>query len=108
MGFIRKALEKGYLEHPGSAVLTIDFRPFWTVPVLHAASFVDRQLLCLHTNSHNVLLLPLMHHKSLRCTKGLALGVQDGCRCMSLVAGPKRLVLPSHSNLHAPTRSTRF
>ena len=38
-----------------------------------------RQLPCLHTNSLHGLLLPRMHHKSLWCVKGLALGVQSGC-----------------------------
>ena len=36
MGYARKGLEKGYLEHPGVQHVS-DFRPFWTVAVLLAA-----------------------------------------------------------------------
>ena len=45
MGYIPKALEKGYSEHPGlHAVLTtcLRFRPFWTVCVLPAAAFCQQ------------------------------------------------------------------
>ena len=47
MGYIRKALEKGYLEHPACclhAVLTVCLRfcPFWTMPVLLASSFCQQ------------------------------------------------------------------
>ena len=53
--------------------------------------FVNRQLPCLQINSLDGLLLPLMHHKSLWCAKGLALGEHSGCGCngMSLVAGQR-------------------
>ena len=43
MGYIRKALEKGYLEHPRSPACWTDdmseIRPFWTMLALFAASF---------------------------------------------------------------------
>ena len=69
MEYIWKALEKGYLEHPGPACCTDDmFERF----------FVNRQLPCLNTNSRHVLLLPPMHQKSLWCAKERALGVQTG------------------------------
>ena len=42
--------------------------------------FVNRQLPCLHTNSRNVLLLRLMHHRNLWCRNERALGVYTGCR----------------------------
>ena len=69
-----------------------------------------RQLPCPHTNSVHGLLLPLMHHKSLWCAKGLALGEHSGCGCngMSLLAGQKSLIPPAHSNPHAPTRCTAY
>ena len=80
VGYIRKALEKGYLEHPGSACCTDDmfeiFVPFGRCPCCLLPPFVNRQLPCLHTNSRNVLLLPLLHHRNLWCTKERALGVQ--------------------------------
>ena len=82
MGYIREALEKGYLEHPGSACCPGDmfeiFVPFGRCPGCLLPPFVNRQLPCLHTNSRNVLLLPLMHHRNLWCAKECALGVQTG------------------------------
>ena len=74
MGYIRKALREGYLEHPGSACCTnnifdIFVRFGWCVCAacclfLSKSNYhVYRQLPCLHTNSRNVLnvlLLPLM------------------------------------------------
>ena len=56
------------------------------------------------------LLLPPMHHKSLWCVKGLTMGMQSGCRRLgtSLAAGQKSPVQLVRSNLHAPTRNTRF
>ena len=73
MGYIRKALEKGYLEHPGSACCTDDmFEIFvhfgWCLCCL-LPLFFNRQPR-LHTNSLHGLLLPLIHHKSL--VNGLA------------------------------------
>ena len=69
VGYIRKALEKDYLEHPGSACCTDDmfeiFVPFGQCVCCLLPLFVNRQLLCLYTNSHNVLLLPPMRHKNL-------------------------------------------
>ena len=73
MGYIRKALAKGYLEHPGSACCTDDmfeiFIAFGQCPCCLLPPFVNRQLPCLHTNSRNVLLHPLMHHRNLWCAK---------------------------------------
>ena len=74
VGYIRKALQKGYLEPPGSASCTdnmfeIFVRFGWRVCCL-LPLFVNRQLLCLYTNSRNVLLLPQMQHKNLWCAKG--------------------------------------
>ena len=81
VGYIRKALEKVYLEHPGFACCTDNiFEIFvlfgqclWCLLPL----FVNRQLPCLHTNSRNVLLLPPMHHRNLS-SKG-APPVQGTC-----------------------------
>ena len=74
VGYIRKVLEMGYLEHPGlHALLTTCFRFSSVLDGVSAAC-----CLFLHTNSRNLLLLPLMHHKSLWFTKGLTLGVQTG------------------------------
>ena len=79
MGYIRKALEKGYLEHPGSACWTDDmfeiFVRFGRCLCCLLRLFVNRQVPCLHTNSRNVLLLRPMHHKSLWYAKEHALGV---------------------------------
>ena len=73
MGYIRKALEKGYLEHPGSACCTDEmleiFVRFGSCTSCLLPPFVNRQLPCLHTNSHNVLLPPPMHHRNLWCAK---------------------------------------
>ena len=82
MGYIWKALEEGYLEHPRSACCTDGMFAIFVhlrrcvcclLPL-----FVNRQLPCMHTNSHHVLLLPLMHHRSLWCAKEHALGVKLG------------------------------
>ena len=113
VGYIRKALEKGYSEHPGSACCTDNmfqiFVRFGRYLCCSLPLFVNRQLQCLHTNSHHVLLLPPMLHRSLWFAKEHALGVKLGRRCPSSLAGrPRSLVQPVHSNLHAPTRSTRF
>ena len=96
VGYIRKALEKGYLEHPGSACCTDNmfevFVPFRQCVCCLLPLFVNRQLLCLYTNSHNVLLLPPMHHKNLWCAKGLALGVHSGCVSLGVLPSrPKSL-----------------
>ena len=83
VGYIRKALEKGYLEHPGFACCTDNmfeiFARFGQCVCCLLPFFVNRQLPCLYTNSRNALLLPPMPHKSLWLAKGLALGVQSGC-----------------------------
>ena len=72
MGYIRKALEKGYLENPGSACCTDDMFEIFVrfgrcmcclLPLFFNFNF-NRQLPCLNTNSRHGLLLPRMHHKS--------------------------------------------
>ena len=84
MGYIRKTLEKGYLEYPGSACCTDNmfeiFVRFGQCLCCLLPLFVNRQLPCPHTNLLHVLLHPLMHHKSLWCIKGLTPGMQSGCR----------------------------
>ena len=78
MGYIWKALKKGYLEHPGSACCTDDmfeiFVRFGQGLCCLLPLFVNRQLPCRHTRTHG-LLLPLMHHRNLWCAKERALGV---------------------------------
>ena len=111
MGYIRKALEKGYLEHPGLYAVLAVFLRFLSV-------LDDAGVACclfLSTGSYHVRIqlhsmLPRMHLKSLWCAKGLALGEHGGCGCngISLVAGQKSPVQPVRSNLHAPTRNARF
>ena len=80
VGYVWKALEKGHSEHPGSAGCTggmfESFVRFGRHVCFPLPLFVDRQLPCLHTTSHHAPLLPLMHHKSLWCVKGLALGAE--------------------------------
>ena len=89
MGYIRKALERGYLEHPGSACCTDDmfenFVHFGRCVCCLLPLFVNRQLPCLHTNSRNVLLLSPMHHRNLWCTEGLALGVHLTLKNLSAI-----------------------
>ena len=63
VGYIQKALEKGYLAHPRSACC-IDcmfeiFVRFGRCMCCLLPLFFNRQLPCLHTNSHHVLVLPL-------------------------------------------------
>ena len=71
-------------------------------------SVVNRQPLCPHTNSRNVLLLPPMHHRNLWCTKERALGAQSGCVFPGahLPAQQKHLVQVVRSNLRATTLNT--
>ena len=59
------------------AVLTTcsRFSSVWDRPVFLAASFVNRQLPCPHTNSLHGLQLSLMHHRNIWCAKERALGV---------------------------------
>ena len=78
MGYIRKALEKGYFEHPGSACCTDDmfeiFVRFGRFPCCFLPVFVNRQPPCLlHTNLRHVLLLRQMHHRNHRFGKERAL-----------------------------------
>ena len=84
MGYIQRALEKGYLEDPGSACCTDDmfeiFVHFGRCLCCLLPLFVNRQLPCLHTYSLHGLLLPQMHHKSLWFAKGHTLGVKPGGR----------------------------
>ena len=86
MGYIQKALETGYLEHPGSACCTDDmfeiFVRFGRCLCCLLPLFVNRQPPCLHTNSIHGLLFPPMHHKSLWFAKGHALGVKPGGLCI--------------------------
>ena len=82
VGYIRNALEKGYSEHPRSACCTDDgfqiFVRFGRCLCCSLPHFVNRQLPCLFTNSHQVLLLPPMHHRSLWFAKEHALGLKLG------------------------------
>ena len=82
LGYIWKALEVGYLEHPGLlAVLKICLRCLSVLDgVCAACCLVNRQLPYLHINSHHMLLLPPMHHRSLWFAKEHALGVKLGQR----------------------------
>ena len=88
MGYIRKALEKGYLEHPGSACCTDSlfeiFIFFGQCLCCLLAVFVNRQPPCPDTNSRHVLLHPQMHRNNLWFAKEHALGehalgVLPGC-----------------------------
>ena len=58
MGYIRKALDKGYLEHPRSACWTDDmseiFVRFGRCLCCLLPLFVNRQLPCLHTINSNL------------------------------------------------------
>ena len=67
-GYIRKALEKGFLEHPRSAFCTDDmpeiFVRFGRCLRCFLPVFVNRQPPCPHINSHQVLLRPQMHHRN--------------------------------------------
>ena len=69
----------GYLEYTRSACRTDNmfeiFVNFGRGVCSLLPLFVNRQLPCLHTNLHHVLLLPPMHHKSLWCAKERAPGV---------------------------------
>ena len=113
-GYIQKALEQGYLEHPGFACCTDDmfdiFVRFGQCRCCLLPPFVNRQSPCPHTNSRNGLLHLPMHHRNLWFAKEHALAVQIGCRLLvrSPPAKQKSLALPVRSNLHANTRSTRF
>ena len=73
VGYIWKALEKGYSEHPKSACYTDDmfeiFVRFGGCLCHLLPLFVNRQPLGPHINSRNVLLHPLMHHRNLWCGK---------------------------------------
>ena len=73
MGYIRKAFEKGCLEHPRSACCTDDmfeiFVHFGRCLCCLLPLFVNRQLPCPHTNLRNVLLVRPMHHRNLWCGK---------------------------------------
>ena len=64
MGYIRKALEKGYLEHPRSACcsdgMSEIFVPFGRCLCSFLPAFVNRQSPCPCTNSRHVLLHPQM------------------------------------------------
>ena len=104
MGYIRKALEKGFSDYPRVCMLTGQCLCCF-LPV-----FDNRQPPCPHTNSRHVLLHPQMHHRNLWFGKEHALAVQTGCRFLvkSPLAKQKGLVQPVCSNLHAPTMNTRL
>ena len=114
VGYILKAFEKGYLEHPGSACYTDGmfelFVLFGRCLCCLLPDFVNRQSPCPCTNSCHVLLHPQMHRRSLWFAKEHAPGVKSGCRLVAwpLPALQKGLVQADHSNLHATTRNTRF
>ena len=78
MGYIRKALEKGYLKPTRSACCSDDlleiFVRFGRCLYCLLPPFVNRHLPCPHTSSFHGLLLPPMHQQSLWCREGLALG----------------------------------
>ena len=101
---------KPYSEHPRSACCTDDmfqiFVRFGRCLCCVLPPFVNRQPPCPHTNSLNVLLPPLMHHRNLWFAKEHAVGVQTGCGLLGahLPAQQKSLVHPVHSNLHATTK----
>ena len=68
MGYIRKALEKGYLEHPRSACWTDDmseiFVRFGRCMSCLLPLFVNRQLPSLHTNSRHAPQKPLARKRA--------------------------------------------
>jgi len=81
VGYIGKALEKGYLEDPGSACCTDDmfqiFVRFGQGLCCLLPLFVNRQLPCAHTNSLHGL-LPPMHHRNLWCAlRGCKVGAGE-------------------------------
>ena len=92
MGYIRKALEKGYLEHPGSACCTDSMSEicvfFGQCLCCLLAVFVNRQPPCPDTNSRHVLLHPQMHRNNLWFAKEHALGVLPGCGLVDVEAHP--------------------
>ena len=105
-GIFGKPFKKGYLEHPGSACCTDNMFGIF-VPFGRCMCCL---LPCPHIKSNHLLLLPLMYHRNLWCANGHALGVQTGCRLLGglLPAQQKGCVQRVRSNLHAPTRNTRF
>ena len=85
VGYIRKALEKGYLEHPGSGSACCTdskfeiFVFFGQCLCYLLAVFVNRQPPCPETNSRHVLLRPQMRRNNLWFAKEHTLGVLPGC-----------------------------
>ena len=83
VGYIRKALKKGYLEHLGSACCTDSmleiFVFFGQCLCCLLAVFVNRQPPCPDTSSRHMLLHPQMHRNNLWFAKEHALGVLPGC-----------------------------
>ena len=114
VGYIQKALEKGYLEHPRSACCTDGmfkiFVLFGRCLCCLLPLFVNRQPPCPHTNSRQVLLHPQMHCRNLRFAKERALAGRTGCMLLigRRLAKQKGLVQPVRSNLHATRWNTRF
>ena len=82
MGYIQKALMKGYSEHPRFACCTGDmsgmFVRFGRCLCCSLPRFVNRQLPCVHTNSHPALLHPQMHHNNPWFRNGHAMAGQTG------------------------------
>ena len=114
VGYIRKALEKGCLEHPRSACCSDGmfeiFVPFGRCPCCFLPAFVNRQSPCPGTNSGHVLLHPQMHRRSLWFAREHVLRVQTGCRLVAWWprAPQKSLAQVVRSTLHVPTQNTRF
>ena len=83
IGYIRKALEKGYSQHLRSACCT-DMMVGKLVRgqcMFRLPPCVDSNHLPLpQTNCHSLLLPPLMHHRSVWFEKGHVLSVQNGLR----------------------------
>ena len=91
MGYIRKALEKGYLEHPGSACCTDDmFEIFVRLRRCLRCllpPFVTRQLPCPHTNSFHGYCFPGCTTETFGAQKGslwaCRVGVGDSASCQA-------------------------
>ena len=84
MGYIQKALEKGYLEHPGlHAVLTtcLRFSSVLDGACVACCLFLSTCSYHIYIQIHSTgCLLPQMCHKSLWFARGHALGVKPGGR----------------------------
>ena len=109
MGYIRKALEKGYLEHPGlHVVLPTCFRfcPSWMMPVLLAASFCQHAATMFTYKftpravaSPDAPQKPLVHKRA--CSRG-AEWVQVTRHPTKQAKKPRTIVQSVHSNNRDP------